>query len=197
MVSLRELTEQRGNQGREGEEEGVLAVEPITMIVPPELQDVPETVASESSASSRARDDGDDHPSASPSSSSTEETPSREEGAGDLVSSVSDRPVIGEWESATIPGRWSNLRKVPKDLPDGFRFKAALHHEVADCTPSISGYKWLEEMVRAYHIPKTILLRTGGQNERALRAGADAANTQQHKVHHRLYAVVRKIGGAS
>ncbi|GKV01452.1 hypothetical protein SLEP1_g14003 [Rubroshorea leprosula] len=167
MVSLRELTEQRGNQGRDGEEEGVLAVEPITMIVPSELQDVPETVTPESSASSRARDDSDNHPSASPSSSSTEETPSREEGAGDLVSSVSDRPVIGEWESATIPGRLSNLRKAPKDLPGGFRFKAALHHEVADCTPSISGYKRLEEMVRAYQIPKTILLRTGGQNERA------------------------------
>ncbi|GKV40124.1 hypothetical protein SLEP1_g47792 [Rubroshorea leprosula] len=167
MVSLRELTEQRGNQGREGEEEGVLAVEPITMIVPSELQDVPETVASESSASSRTRDDGDDHPSASSSSSSTEETPSREEGAGDLVSSVSDRPVIGEWEGAMIPGRLSNLRKAPKDLPAGFRFKAALHHEVADCAPSISGYKRLEEMVRAYHIPRTILLRTGGQNERA------------------------------
>ncbi|GKV04478.1 hypothetical protein SLEP1_g16633 [Rubroshorea leprosula] len=75
MVSLREVTEQRGNQGREGEEEG--------------------------------------------------------------------------------------------DLPAGFKFKAALHHEVADCAPSISGYKRLEEMVRAYHIPQTILLRTGGQNERA------------------------------
>ncbi|GKV46163.1 hypothetical protein SLEP1_g53172 [Rubroshorea leprosula] len=189
MVSLRELTEQRGNQGREGEEEGVLSVEPITMIVPPELQDVPETTASENSTGSSASDNGDDHRSASSSSSSSEETPSREEGMGDVVSSVSDRPVIGEWESTTIPGRLSNLRKAPKDLPAGFRFRAALHHEVADCTPSISGYKRLEEMVRAYHIPKTILLRTGG-----IRAGADAANAQQHKVHHRLYAVVRKVG---
>ncbi|GKV50208.1 hypothetical protein SLEP1_g56920 [Rubroshorea leprosula] len=167
MVSLRELTEQRGNQGRDGEEEGVLAVEPITMIVPPELQDVPETMASESSTSSSASDNGSDHPSVSPSSSSTEETPSCEEGMGDVVSNVSDRPVIGEWEGATIPGRLSNLRKAPKDLPAGFRFKAVLHHEVADCAPSISGYKRLEEMVRAYHIPRTILLRTGGQNERA------------------------------
>ncbi|GKV50081.1 hypothetical protein SLEP1_g56798 [Rubroshorea leprosula] len=167
MVSLRELTEQRGNQGREGEEEGVLSVEPITMIVPSELQDVLETTASENSAGSNTSDNGDDHRSASSSSSSTEETPSREEGMGDVVSSVSDRPVIGEWESTTIPGRLSNLRKAPKDLPAGFRFRAALHHEVADCTPSISGYKRLEEMVRAYHIPKTILLRTGGKNERA------------------------------
>ncbi|GKU90837.1 hypothetical protein SLEP1_g4782 [Rubroshorea leprosula] len=167
MVSLRELTEQRGNQGREGEEEGVLAAEPITMIVPPELQDVPETVASGSSASSRTRDDSDDHNSAPSSSSSTEETPSREEGVGDVVGTVSGRPVMDGWESRAIPSRLSNLRKAPKDMPAGFNFKAALHHEVADCAPSISGYKRLEEMVRAYHIPKNIWLRTGGQNERA------------------------------
>ncbi|GKU88552.1 hypothetical protein SLEP1_g2802 [Rubroshorea leprosula] len=167
MVSLRELIEQRGNQGREGEEEGILSVEPITMIVLPELQDSPETMASEGSTSSSTGDDGGDHPIASSSISSTEETPSREEGMGDVVSSVLDRLVVGEWEGVTIPGRLSNLRKAPKDLPAGFRFKAVLHHEVADCAPSISGYKRLEEMVRAYHIPKTILLRTGGQNERA------------------------------
>ncbi|GKV38405.1 hypothetical protein SLEP1_g46319 [Rubroshorea leprosula] len=167
MVSLRELTEQRGNQGREGEEGGVLSVEPITMIVLPELQDSPETMAPEGNASSSAGDAGGDQPTASSSSSSTEETPIQEEGVGDLVSSVSDRPVVGGWESVTIPGRLSNLRKASKDLPVGFRFVAALHHEVADCTPSISGYKRLEEMVRAYHIPRTILLRTGGQNERA------------------------------
>ncbi|GKV50008.1 hypothetical protein SLEP1_g56726 [Rubroshorea leprosula] len=137
------------------------------MIVPPELQDVPETVASESSASSSASDNGGDHPSASSSSSSTKQTPSREEGVGDVASPVSNRPVMDEWESRAIPSRLSNLRKAPKDLPAGFKFKAALHHEVADCAPSISGYKRLEEMVRAYHIPKTILLRTGEQNERA------------------------------
>ncbi|GKU96254.1 hypothetical protein SLEP1_g9506 [Rubroshorea leprosula] len=137
MVSLRELTEQRGNQGREGEEEGVLSVEPITMIVPPELQDVPETTASENSASSNASDNGDDHRGALPSSSSSEETPSREEGVGDVVSSISDRPLIGEWESTTIPGRLSNLRKAPKDLPAGFRslFQCRL-------CPNSRGAKW-------------------------------------------------------
>ncbi|GKV32749.1 hypothetical protein SLEP1_g41333 [Rubroshorea leprosula] len=139
MVSLRELTEQQGNQGREGEEEGVLSVEPITMIVPPELQDSLETMAPERSASSSAEDDGGDHPTASSSSSSTKETLNHEEGMRDVVSSVSDRLVVGEWEGMTIPGRLSNLRKAPKDLPAGFRFKAALHHEVADCAPSISG----------------------------------------------------------
>ncbi|GKV42975.1 hypothetical protein SLEP1_g50324 [Rubroshorea leprosula] len=136
------------------------------MVVPPELQDMPETMASESSTSSSASDNGGDHPSTS-SSSLSEGTPGREEEAGDVVSHVSDRPVMGEWESRTVPGRLSNMRKAPKDLPAGFRFKAALHHEVADCTPSVSGYRRLEEMVRAYHIPKTILLRTGRQNERA------------------------------
>ncbi|GKV36105.1 hypothetical protein SLEP1_g44273 [Rubroshorea leprosula] len=166
MDSVRGFTELRGNQGRDGEEEGVLSVEPITMIVPPELQDLPETMALKGSASSSARGDGGNHPTVSSSRSSTEETPSCEEGMGDVVSSVSDRLVVGEWEGVTIPGRLSNLRKAPKDLLAGFKFKAALHHEVADCAPSISGYKRLKEMVRAYHIPKTILLRTGGQNER-------------------------------
>ncbi|GKV18245.1 hypothetical protein SLEP1_g28652 [Rubroshorea leprosula] len=168
MDSLREPRELRGNQGREEEEEeGVISAEPITMIVPPELQDLPETMALESSTSSSARDNGGDHPTASSSSSSSEETPSREEGTGDVVGHVSDRPVVGEWESRMIMGRISNLRKAPKDLPAGFRFRVALHHEVADCAPSISGYRRLEEMVGAYHIPKTILLLTGGQNERA------------------------------
>ncbi|GKV30880.1 hypothetical protein SLEP1_g39651 [Rubroshorea leprosula] len=110
------------------------------MIVPSELQDLSETMVPESSASSSARDNGDDHHTPSSSSSSSEDTPSRGEGTGDVA---------------------------PKDLPAGFRFKAALHHEVADCAPSISGYKKLEEMVGAYHIPRTILLWTSGQNERA------------------------------
>ncbi|GKV37207.1 hypothetical protein SLEP1_g45264 [Rubroshorea leprosula] len=84
-----------------------------------------------------------------------------------VVGNVSDLPVIEEWESRTITGRLSNLRKAPEDLPAGFRFKAVLHHEVADSASSISGYRKLEEMVRAYHIPRMILLWTGAQNERA------------------------------
>ncbi|GKU90861.1 hypothetical protein SLEP1_g4806 [Rubroshorea leprosula] len=135
------------------------------MIVPPELQDSPKTMALEGSASSSTRDDGGDHHVAPSSSSSSEKTPSHEEGMGDVVSHASDRPMIGEWESRTITGRLDNLRKAPKDLPAGFRFRAALHHEVADCTPSISGYRKLEDIVRAYHIPRTILLRTGAPNE--------------------------------
>ncbi|GKV01748.1 hypothetical protein SLEP1_g14279 [Rubroshorea leprosula] len=148
------------------------------MIVPPALQDLPETMTPESSASSSVRDNGGDHHTSSSSSSSSKETPSCEERTGNVV---------------------------PKDLPARFRFKAALHHEVADSAPSISGYRKLEEMVRAYHIPRTILLQTGRPaisparaNIRlasGLRAGSDAADAQQHKVHHRLYAVVCEVGG--
>ncbi|GKV38875.1 hypothetical protein SLEP1_g46733 [Rubroshorea leprosula] len=74
-------------------------------------EDSPETMASEGSASSSARDDGGDHPTALSSSSSTEETPNREEGMGDVVSSVSDQLVVGEWEGVTIPGRLHFITK--------------------------------------------------------------------------------------
>ncbi|GKU89657.1 hypothetical protein SLEP1_g3770 [Rubroshorea leprosula] len=116
------------------------------MIVPLALQDLRETMMPESSASSSARDNGDDHHTSSSSSSSSKETLYREEGTRNAVSDVSDLLMIGEWESKTIMGRLSNLRKAPADLPVGFRFKAALHHEVADSVPSISGYKKLEEI---------------------------------------------------
>ncbi|GKU99703.1 hypothetical protein SLEP1_g12507 [Rubroshorea leprosula] len=114
MDFFRELRELRGNQGRKEEEEWVISIEPITMIVPPALQDLPERITLESTTSSSAKDD--------------------------------DLPVVGEWENRVITGRLSNLRKAPKDLPAGFRFRAALHHEVADNSPSISGYKKLKEM---------------------------------------------------
>ncbi|GKV14896.1 hypothetical protein SLEP1_g25699 [Rubroshorea leprosula] len=167
MDFFRELRELRGNQGREEEEERVISVEPIAMIVPPALQNLPETITPESSANSSARDDsGNNH--ASPSSSlSSEETPSHGENTGDVAGNVPDLPVVREWESRIITGRLSNLRKVPKDLLAGFRFRAALHHEVANGAPSISGYKKLKEMVMSYQIPRTILLRAGTQNERA------------------------------
>ncbi|GKV48708.1 hypothetical protein SLEP1_g55511 [Rubroshorea leprosula] len=146
MDFFRELRELRGNQGRKEEEEGVISVEPIAMIVPPTLQDLPETITLESSASSSAGDDSGDHHISSSSSSSSEETPSREEETGNVVGNEPDLPVVEEWENRLITGRLSNLRKAPKELPSGFRFKAALHHEVVDNASSISGYKKLEEM---------------------------------------------------
>ncbi|GKU97610.1 hypothetical protein SLEP1_g10737 [Rubroshorea leprosula] len=144
MDYFREVGELRGNQGIE-EEERVMSAEPIAMIVPPELQDLLETLTSESSASSSAQE-GDNHHTSSSSSSSFEETPSCEEETRNVVGNEPDLPMVGEWENKAITGRLSNLRKAPKDLPSRFRFRAALHHEVADSTPSISGYKKLEEM---------------------------------------------------
>ncbi|GKV45273.1 hypothetical protein SLEP1_g52380 [Rubroshorea leprosula] len=80
-------------------------------------------------------------------------------------------PVTG-WENKTIGGRLSNLRKAPHTLTAGFRFRANLHHEVADCSTSIRGYKRLEEVVRQYHVPRIVLLRTGTKNERACSVSA-------------------------
>ncbi|GKV10022.1 hypothetical protein SLEP1_g21447 [Rubroshorea leprosula] len=134
------------------------------MIVPPELQDLPEILTSESSASSNARDNSDGHRDSPSSSSSLGNHEPEPENVGGIEQGV---PVAGEWEDRVLPGRLSNIRKAPKDLPAGFKFRASLHHEVADCAPSISGYRRLEEMIQEYHIPRTILVRTGGQNERA------------------------------
>ncbi|GKV47281.1 hypothetical protein SLEP1_g54194 [Rubroshorea leprosula] len=53
-------------------------------------------------------------------------------------------PVVAGWENKTIGGRLSNLRKAPHALTAGFRLRANLHHEVADCATSIKGYKRLE-----------------------------------------------------
>ncbi|GKV51565.1 hypothetical protein SLEP1_g58207 [Rubroshorea leprosula] len=146
MDFVSEIGELRGNQGMEGEE-NVIAVEPITMIVPLELQDVPETPTPESSASSGAHEGSGANPSPSSEGSSSENTTS-------------------------ASGRLSNLRKAPNTLTAGFQFRANLHHEVADCPTSIKGYKRLEEVVRQYHVPRTVLLRTGTKNERACSVSA-------------------------
>ncbi|GKV53055.1 hypothetical protein SLEP1_g59603 [Rubroshorea leprosula] len=163
MDFSRELRELRGNQSRE-EEEVVIAAEPIAMIVPPELQDLPETLTLESSASSNAGDNGNGHRDSPSSSSSSGNHEPEPENVGGIEQGL---PVAGEWEDRVLPSRLSNIRKAPKDLPARFKFRAALHHEVANCAPSISGYRRLEEMIQEYHIPRTILVRTGGQNERA------------------------------
>ncbi|GKV15559.1 hypothetical protein SLEP1_g26341 [Rubroshorea leprosula] len=165
MDSFRELREPRGNQGREEEEEGVISVEPITMIVPPALQDLLETLMPKSSASSSARDNGGDHHTTSSNNSSFEETPNREEGTGNVVGNDPDLPVVGEWENRVLTGRLSNLRKAPKDLPAGFRFRVALHDEVADSAPSISGYKKLEDMHKVHHRLYAVVYEVGGTGE--------------------------------
>ncbi|GKU98784.1 hypothetical protein SLEP1_g11734 [Rubroshorea leprosula] len=197
MDFFRELRELRGNQGREEEEEGVISVEPIVMIVPSALQDLLETLTPESNASLSAKDNGGDHHTSLSSSSSFEETPGRKEGTGDVVGNNPDLPVVGEWENRVLTGRLSNLCKAPKDLPVGFRFRVALHHEVADSVPSISGViDGLDTSVRGSLgcRPAVSLARDNIRSAGGLRAGSDAADAEQHKVHHRLYAVVCEVG---
>ncbi|GKV46565.1 hypothetical protein SLEP1_g53538 [Rubroshorea leprosula] len=183
MASFHDAQGFWGNQGGE-EEVDVISVELIAMIVPPELQDSPRTTTPESSTSSSTSGGSDDHQPSMSSDSLTEVTPSEAEGA--------------EEESKVLSGRLDNLRKAPKTLPTDFKFKAALHHEVADGAATVKGYKKLEEMVRQYQIPRTILIRAGTPNEQAcsvsVRAGPFATYSQQHQVYHRLSAVVRKVG---
>ncbi|GKV37280.1 hypothetical protein SLEP1_g45328 [Rubroshorea leprosula] len=136
MGLFREPRELWGNQGRE-EEEGVILMEPIVMIVLLELQDLPKIITSESSANASAYGDSAGHHSAASKDSSSEGTPNEAGDEGKGVSSPSMAPVEAgvpmfvEWEGKTISRRLSNMRKVPKDLLAGFRFRAALHHEVA------------------------------------------------------------------
>ncbi|GKV28899.1 hypothetical protein SLEP1_g37887 [Rubroshorea leprosula] len=179
MEFVREVEELRGNQGREGEE-SVISVELITMIVPPELQDRPESLTPESSASSSVHEGSSANPSPSSGGSSSKKTPSAGEGTEEGVSSPSpesmevavDAPVVAGWENKTINSRLGNLRKAPHTLAVRFRFMANLHHEVADCAASIKGYKRLEEVVRQYHVPRIVLVRTGTKNERAYSVSA-------------------------
>ncbi|GKU93146.1 hypothetical protein SLEP1_g6770 [Rubroshorea leprosula] len=171
MEFVSEVGELRGNQGMDGEE-NVMAVEPITMIVPPELQDVSETPTAEGSASSGAHEDSGANPSPSSEGSSSEDTASASSTSLESMEVAVNVPPVAGWENKTIGGRLSNLRKAPNTLTAGFRFRANLHHEVADCPTSIKGYKRLEEVVRRYHVPRTVLLRTGTKNERACSVSA-------------------------
>ncbi|GKV34406.1 hypothetical protein SLEP1_g42781 [Rubroshorea leprosula] len=172
MTSFHDAQEFRGNQGEE-EEVDVISVEPIAMIVSPELQDSPRTTAPESSTSLSAGGGSEGHRPSTSSDSPTNKTPSgvkgvEEVGCSALVTSAATKVVVFEgWEGKVLSGRLSNLRKTPKTLPAGFKFRAALHHEVADGVATVKGYKKLEEMVRRFHIPRTILIRAGTPNERA------------------------------
>ncbi|GKV19164.1 hypothetical protein SLEP1_g29458 [Rubroshorea leprosula] len=143
MASFHDAQEFWGNQGGEDEVD-VLSVELIAMIVPSELQDSPRTATPESSASSSAGGGSNDHRPSTSSDSTTEETPSEAEGVEEVGCSA---PAMStEAEVVLFEG-------------------AALHHEVADGAATVKGYKKLEEMVRRYQIPRTVLIRAGTPNE--------------------------------
>ncbi|GKV37278.1 hypothetical protein SLEP1_g45326 [Rubroshorea leprosula] len=134
MDFFRELRELRGNQGKE-EEEGVILTEPIVMIVLLELQDLSEIITPESSANASAYGDSIGHHSAASKDSSSVRTPNEAGDEGEGVSSPymapmeAGVPMFVEWKGKTVSRRLSNIRKVPKDLLAGFRFRVALHHE--------------------------------------------------------------------
>ncbi|GKV30683.1 hypothetical protein SLEP1_g39468 [Rubroshorea leprosula] len=144
MDSFQDLRELRGNQGKE-EEEGVILVEPITMIVLPELQDLPETIILESSVGSSAGGDSGNHYSSASRDSSTKGTPSdvgdAEEGvlSSSVTSTEANVVAFEEWENKVISRRLDNLRKAPKTLFTNFRFRAALHHDVVDNSATVKG----------------------------------------------------------
>ncbi|GKV24653.1 hypothetical protein SLEP1_g34237 [Rubroshorea leprosula] len=120
MASSHNAREFRGNQG-EDEDVDVISVEPIAMIVSPELQDSPRTATSESSASSSTGGSSGDHRPSTSSDSPTEETPSggaEEVGCSAPVMSAAAEVVVFEgWESKVLSGRLDNLCKAPKTLP--------------------------------------------------------------------------------
>ncbi|GKV48242.1 hypothetical protein SLEP1_g55068 [Rubroshorea leprosula] len=147
MEFVSEVGELRGNQGVEGEE-SVISVEPITMVVPPELQDLSETLTSESNASLGAHEGSGANPSLSSEGSSSENTASASSPSSESMEVAVNVPAVAGWENKTIGGRLSNFRKAPHTLTAGFRFRANLHHEVTDCATSIKGYKRLEDVVR-------------------------------------------------
>ncbi|GKV40898.1 hypothetical protein SLEP1_g48493 [Rubroshorea leprosula] len=135
--------------------------------------DSPRTATPEGNASSSVSGGSEGHQSSTSSDSSTEETASGAEGVEEVgcsapvTSAAAEVVVFKGWESKVLSGRLDNLRKAPKTLPVSFKFREVLHHEVADGAAMVKGYKKLEEMVRRFHIPRTILIRAGTPNERA------------------------------
>ncbi|GKU93605.1 hypothetical protein SLEP1_g7182 [Rubroshorea leprosula] len=172
MTSSHDAQGFRGNQG-EDEDVDVISVEPITMIVPPELQDSPRTATPENSTSSSTSSGSENHQPSTSSDSPVEGTSSEVRGVEEvgcsvpLASTAVEVVLFERWENQVLSGRLDNLRKAPKTLPSGFKFRAVLHHEVADGAATVKGYKKLEEMVRRFQIPRTILIRAGMPNERA------------------------------
>lgn len=72
------------------------------------------------------------------------------------------------WEVALAKyGLAMNLRETPRDLESDFRFKAALHREVADGKSGIKGLRKLDSLVWEYDIPTTILVWAMLSRERA------------------------------
>ncbi|GKV05344.1 hypothetical protein SLEP1_g17369 [Rubroshorea leprosula] len=145
MTSSHDAQGFRGNQG-EDEDVDAISVEPITMIVPSKLQDSPRTATLENSSSSSTSSGSENHQPSTSSDSPVEGTSGEVRGAEEVGCSM---PLASTAVEVVLFER------------------AVLHHEVADGAATVKGYKKLEQMVRRFQIPRTILIRAGTPNERA------------------------------
>lgn len=66
-----------------------------------------------------------------------------------------------------------NIHEMLIDLEARFRFRAALHHKVANGKASIKGLKKLDSLVREYQISSTVLVQAASLNEQACSMLAD------------------------
>ncbi|GKU93076.1 hypothetical protein SLEP1_g6709 [Rubroshorea leprosula] len=137
------------------EEEGVVSVEPIAMIIPLELKDLPEAITLESSASSSMFEGFDNHHSSSSSKSLfSEATPNDDggvkarNGTPTMTSMEESVPLMDAWENKPIVGKLHNIRKASQDLLARFRFRVALYHDMVDSATIVKGFKKLGAMVK-------------------------------------------------
>ncbi|GLT27126.1 hypothetical protein SLA2020_021520 [Shorea laevis] len=142
------------------------------MIVSSALQDLSEAITPENSASSSASGSSGNHHSSCFGGLSSKATLSDNrggrgnEGVARMTSIEGSILVIDARENMPIIGKLDNIRKAPQDLPPGFKFKAALHREVADGAATMKGYKKLGEAVKWFQILRAVLVRVGTKNER-------------------------------
>ncbi|GKV28097.1 hypothetical protein SLEP1_g37188 [Rubroshorea leprosula] len=101
--------------------------------------------------------------------SSSESTPSDGEGIEEGVGSPSmvnveeDVLVFEKWEDKIVNGRLSNICSAPQNMPIGFRFTVALHHEVVNGTTTVKG---LEIPVKAIVFRSLFLCRLSSTQTR-------------------------------
>ncbi|GKV48232.1 hypothetical protein SLEP1_g55057 [Rubroshorea leprosula] len=144
MPSLHDAQEFRGNQGKD-EEIDVISVEPIAMIVPPELQDSPNLATPKSSASSSAGGGFDNHRPSTSSDSSMEKTSSEAEGVEEVGCSASAMSATAEvvvFEGAALHHEVVNGAATVKGL--GMPAKAVVFRSLFLCRlcPSTSRTRW-------------------------------------------------------
>ncbi|GKV25424.1 hypothetical protein SLEP1_g34866 [Rubroshorea leprosula] len=207
MDFFRELRELRGNQGGE-EEEGVIAAEPIVMIVPSCLQDLPETMTPESSAGSSAGDNGDGHHASPSSSSPSGDSSNHEKEPENVGGNEQGLPAAGEWENkGGASSRSSGQRALNKWVQEA----GGDDKGIPNPQDNIGANWWAERegllgiadgldtcVCRSFRRWSAIsLARTGIRPACRLRAAFDAADAQQHQVHRGLYAVVCETRGTS